>query len=53
MTDADSIPDHYETGWEDPNQDVAETVMWAAGELKPLIVTLHDGRVVRFTPTAV
>lgn len=49
----DNTTDQYETGWNESNQDVAETVMWAADELKPLIVVCANGRTIRFTPTVV
>lgn len=42
--------DTYEISWDDGNQDIAETVMWAANEGKVLLVTLADGRTVRMVP---
>ncbi|TQE33038.1 hypothetical protein [Streptomyces ipomoeae] len=42
--------DVYEVDWTDGNQDIAESVMWAADEGKPLVVTLDKGRTVRMVP---
>jgi hypothetical protein len=44
--------DVYEITEDDANQDIAETLMWAASEGKPLVVTLTDGRVVHLVPSA-
>ncbi|MER5302288.1 hypothetical protein ABT039_22900 [Streptomyces lasiicapitis] len=46
------MTDCYETSWDDGNQDIAEAVMWAADEGKPLLVTTASGRTVRLVPDA-
>ncbi|MFD5451216.1 hypothetical protein [Streptomyces sp. NPDC127100] len=40
----------YEISWEDANQDIVESVMWAAEAGAPLVVTVADGRTVRLVP---
>ncbi|MFG3157267.1 hypothetical protein ACGF7W_35115 [Streptomyces sp. NPDC048219] len=40
----------YEISWEDGNQDIAESVMWAAEAGAHLVVTVADGRTVRLVP---
>lgn len=42
--------DAYEITWDDSNQTIAETVMWAADENKPLTITTADGGTVHYTP---
>jgi hypothetical protein len=42
--------DTHEANWNDDNQDIAESVMWAADERKPLIVTTAKGETVRMVP---
>ncbi|MER0443046.1 hypothetical protein ABR738_00395 [Streptomyces sp. Edi4] len=42
--------EQYEINWNDGNQDIAEAVMWAADECKPLLVTTSCGRTVRLIP---
>ncbi|GAA1111571.1 hypothetical protein [Streptomyces javensis] len=44
--------DTCEASWEDSNQDIAEAVMWAADEGKPLVVTTAKGDIVRMIPEA-
>jgi hypothetical protein len=44
------MSNQYEVHESDSNQDIAEAVMWAAAEHTPLVVTLQDGRQVRFNP---
>ncbi|MDX3165852.1 hypothetical protein PV516_18880 [Streptomyces scabiei] len=46
------MADTYEANWNDGNQDIAESVIWAADERKPLIVTTHKGETVRMVPEA-
>ncbi|MCF1597717.1 hypothetical protein [Streptomyces muensis] len=48
MTNSDA----YEIDWNDGNQEIAESVMWAADERKPLLVTTHKGEIVRLVPEA-
>ncbi|MFB7649314.1 hypothetical protein ACFC0S_16350 [Streptomyces sp. NPDC056084] len=42
--------EQYEIDWNDGNQAIAEAVMWAADEGKPLLVTTAAGRTVRLVP---
>ncbi|MCZ0984001.1 hypothetical protein O1L60_45385 [Streptomyces diastatochromogenes] len=42
--------EQYETNWNDGNQDIAEAVMMAADEGKPLLVTTAAGVTVRLVP---
>jgi hypothetical protein len=42
--------DVHEVDWNDGNQEIAESVMWAADEGKPLLVTTATGRTVRMVP---
>ncbi|WP_333746011.1 hypothetical protein [Streptomyces sp. IBSBF 2950] len=46
------MADSYEIDWNDGNQEIAESVMWAADEGKPLVVTTHKGDIVRLVPEA-
>ncbi|WP_435245079.1 hypothetical protein [Streptomyces tendae] len=42
--------EQYEASWNDGNQEIAEAVMWAADEGKPLLVTTAAGVTVRLVP---